>query len=133
MPYTATIIMAQPLARVMTCIFQTTQTPIPTLTLVLTRTLIPIPATMSGLEVIISDQMSLRFTMKRLLKVRRHIFHQICSIFKQYLLTTLLTGHYHLSKISSNAKLGIMVKMTKGNFHIKIRVSLNEILRPELI
>ena len=73
MPHTVAIIMAQPLARVMTCTFQTTQIPIPTLTLVLTRTLVPIPAIMSGLEVIISNQMSLRFTMKRLLKVRLHI------------------------------------------------------------
>ena len=73
MPHTATIIMAQPLARAMTYTFQTTQTPIPTLTLVLARTLIPIPAPLSGLEVVISNQMSLRFTMKRLLKVRLHI------------------------------------------------------------
>ena len=73
MPYTATIIMAQHLARAMTYTFQTTQNTIPTLTLVLARTLIPIPATMSGLELIISNQMSLRFTMKRLLKVQLHI------------------------------------------------------------
>ena len=72
-PYTATIIMAQPLAPAMTYTFQTTQNTIPTLTLVLARTLIPIPASMSGLEVIISNQMSLRFTMKRLLKVQLHI------------------------------------------------------------
>ena len=72
-PYTATIIMAQPLARAMTYTFQTTQNTIPTLTLVLARSLIPIPASMSGLEVIISNQMSLRFTMKRLLKVQLHI------------------------------------------------------------
>ena len=69
MPHTATIIMAQPLARVMTCTFQTAQTPIPTLTLVLTRTLVPILATMSGSEVIISDQISLSFTMKRPLEL----------------------------------------------------------------
>ena len=73
MPYTATIIMAQPLARVMTYTFQTTQNTIPTLTLVLAHTLVPIPATMSGLEVTISNQMSWRFTMKRLLKGRLHI------------------------------------------------------------
>ena len=78
MPYTATIIMAQHLARAMTYTFQTTQNTIPTLTLVLARTLIPIPATvswvgLSGLELIISNQMSLRFTMKRLLKVQLHI------------------------------------------------------------
>ena len=73
MPHTATIIMAQPLARVMTYTFQTTQNTIPTLTLELTRTLVPIPATMSGLEVTISNQMSWRFTMKGLLKVRLHI------------------------------------------------------------
>ena len=72
-PYTATIITAQPLARAMTYTFQTTQNTIPTLTLVLARSLIPIPASMSGLEVIISNQMSLRFTMKRLLKVQLHI------------------------------------------------------------
>ena len=58
MQYTATLIMVQPLARAMTYTSQTTQNTITTLILVLAHTLVPIPATMSGLEVTISNQMS---------------------------------------------------------------------------
>ena len=40
--------------------------------------------------------------MKRLLKVRLHITR--FALFTKKYLTTLLTDHYHLSKISSNEK-----------------------------
>ena len=73
-PLTATIIMVQSLVRAMICILRTMREEIPTLTLVVTRTAVPIVTVISGLDHdtgIISAQMSWRFIMKCLLETGR--------------------------------------------------------------
>ena len=73
-PLTANIIMVQPLVGAMICILRTMREEIPILTLVVTRTAVPIVTIISGLEHdtgIISAQMSWRFIMKCLLETGR--------------------------------------------------------------
>ena len=70
-PLTAIIIMVQPLVGAMICILRTMREEIPILTLVVTRTAVPIVTIISGLDHdtgIISAQMSWRFIMKCLLE-----------------------------------------------------------------
>ena len=76
-PLTANIIMVQSLVGAMICILRTMREEIPTLTLVVTRTAVPIVTIISGLDHdtgIISAQMSWRFIMKCLLEIggRQH-------------------------------------------------------------
>ena len=66
--------MVQPLVGAMICILRTMREEIPILTLVVTRTAVPIVTIISGLDHdtgIISAQMSWRFIMKCLLKTAR--------------------------------------------------------------
>ena len=73
-PLTAIIIMVLPLVRAMICILRTMREEIPVLTLIVTRTAVPIVTVISGLDHdtgIISAQMSWRFIMKCLLETGR--------------------------------------------------------------
>ena len=73
-PLTATIIMVRSLVGAMICILRAMREEIPTLTLVVTRTAVPIVTIISGLDHdtgIISAQMSWRFIMKCLLETGR--------------------------------------------------------------
>ena len=73
-PLTAIIIMVQPLVWAMICILRTMREEIPVLTLIVTRTTLPIVTVISGLDHdtgIISAQMSWRFIMKCLLETGR--------------------------------------------------------------
>ena len=70
-PVTAIIIMVQSLVGALICILRTMREEIPILTLVVTRTAVPIVTIISGLDHdtgIISAQMSWRFIMKCLLE-----------------------------------------------------------------
>ena len=71
-PLTAIIIMVLPLVRAMICILRTMREEIPVLTLIVTRTAVPIVTVISGLDHdtgIISAQMSWKFIMKCLLEI----------------------------------------------------------------
>ena len=73
-PLTAIMIMVQPLVRALICILRTMREEIPILTLVVTRTAVPIVTILSGLDHdtgFISAQMSWRFIMKCLLETGR--------------------------------------------------------------
>ena len=73
-PLTAMIIMVQSLVGALICILRTMREEIPILTLVVTRTAVPIVTIISGLDHdtgIISAQMSWRFIMKCLLETGR--------------------------------------------------------------
>ena len=70
-PLTTTMVMVQPLVRAMICILRTMREEIPSLTLIVTRTAVPIVTIISGLDHdtgIISAQMSWKFIMKCLLE-----------------------------------------------------------------
>ena len=71
-PLTTCIIMVQPLVGAMICILRTMREEIPFLTLVVTRTAVPIVTIISGLDHdtgTVSAQMSWRFIMKCLLEI----------------------------------------------------------------
>ena len=73
-PLTAMIVMVQSLVGALICILRTMREEIPILTLVVTRTAVPIVTIISGLDHdtgIISAQMSWRFIMKCLLETGR--------------------------------------------------------------
>ena len=73
-PLTAMIVMVQSLVGALICILRTMREEIPILTLVVTRTAVPIVTIISGLDHdtgIISAQMSWKFIMKCLLETGR--------------------------------------------------------------
>ena len=73
-PLTTTMVMVQPLVGAMICILRTMREEIPSLTLIVTRTAVPIVTIISGLDHdtgIVSGQMSWRFITKCLLETGR--------------------------------------------------------------
>ena len=70
-PLTAKMVMVQPSVGALICIFRTMREEISILTLIVTRTAVPIVTIFSGLDQVISAQMSWRFIVKCLLEPRQ--------------------------------------------------------------